>query len=640
MCGVAGIYSLSGSKINDLENKLKKILSQIKHRGPDQEGFFLSKKQNCGLVNNRLSIVSPKEKIKLPFTKNNNHFLSFNGEIYNFEELKKKLQDKNLSFISSTDTEVLYELLLIKKNYNNLEELNGMWSFAFYDETKHKLLLSRDLLGEKHLFYTIKNGELIFCSEIEPLLSIIGKSEINYKSLIGSWKFNMCLPGESLIKNIKRIKPGENILFESNLINNHFHSQLRPEKWFDFFKTSNDNDIYEKFEEIFKEELKLRIPKDVDFFSTLSGGIDSSILNYFLKSNKKSSNSIFGISSPSQNKNFKNLISEVELSKIVSKELNTNHIVENLYEKKGYQLLFDNANSSFDGCFDPGLANIMSLSEIISKKNCKVALWADGPDELLSGYEYDIEANRVDEFLSGNKKQEKLNLIKKFKITKFFLSKFLNLKKNINLDFSYKPFLSRTNHLMTNNKFLKKIFNNFDDNEYLDYCILDNRYSHLYEFLDFSQLRSLIYATKSLPDMFNYRLDKASMRYSVEPRLPFLSKRVVEFFIAIPKRLRFSRDKKLGKMFLRTFLGSKSEILKNYVCERPKIGLGDNFWSNKSIYEELNMLHNIDQNSFDNLIFNKNVFKLIINNKKIHKGQIWNAYVFSKTKKNLEKNFN
>ena len=89
MCGVAGIYSLDGTKINGLEFKLKKILKEIAHRGPDQDGVYISKKQNCGLANNRLAIVSPNEKIKLPFSKNENHYLSFNGEIYNHRDIKK-----------------------------------------------------------------------------------------------------------------------------------------------------------------------------------------------------------------------------------------------------------------------------------------------------------------------------------------------------------------------------------------------------------------------------------------------------------------------------------------------------------------------------------------------------------------------
>ena len=135
MCGISGIISLDGKQINNLEKKIKLMTQLLRHRGPDQEGIFISKKRNIGLSNNRLSIVAPKENIDLPFTKNKNEFLSFNGEIYNYLSLKEELEKKGIKFATSTDTEVLYEFL---KNYqyDDFKRLNGMWSFAFYNEKK------------------------------------------------------------------------------------------------------------------------------------------------------------------------------------------------------------------------------------------------------------------------------------------------------------------------------------------------------------------------------------------------------------------------------------------------------------------------------------------------------------------------
>lgn len=256
----------------------------------------------------------------------------------------------------------------------------------------------------------------------------------------------------------------------------------------------------------------------------------------------------------------------------------------------------------------------------------------------MSGYTSDIELNKLDNFL-GNNKQNKLDIIKKFEFLKYMISNFLNIEKNKDFNFSYKPFRTRPNHLMSDNNFLKKFFTNFDQEKYYDFCKLDKKYDHLFDVMDFSQLRSLIYATKSLPDMFNYRLDKASMRNSVEARLPFLSKKVVEFFIAMPTQYRFSKDLKYGKMFLRNFLNSKSKFFNKYVCERPKSGFGDNFWNIKFIREKLSMKKKIKINFFKNKSFNKNAFDLITKNNKIHRGKLWNAYVISKTSENLEKFF-
>ena len=215
------------------------------------------------------------------------------------------------------------------------------------------------------------------------------------------------------------------------------------------------------------------------------------------------------------------------------------------------------------------------------------------------------------------------------------MSKYLNLK-NKELNFSYDPFITRPNHLMSQNKFLDKIFSNYDQEKFFDFCTLDNKYEHLFEYMDFSQIRSLIYVTKTLPDMFNYRLDKASMRYSVEARLPFLSKKIVEFFIAIPSKYRFSKDGSNGKMFLRNFLKSKSKDLEKYVCKRPKIGLGDNFWQIKSINDKLDMKKNISKDAFDNKSFKKETYNFITKNNKIHQGNIWNSYVLSKTRETIK----
>ena len=112
MCGISGIISLNKSPIENLEAKIKLMTRLLDHRGPDQNGIYIAKNKSCAISNNRLSIVSPKEKIDLPFTKDKKNFLSFNGEIYNYLELKNNLKEKGISFITNTDTEVLINLMV------------------------------------------------------------------------------------------------------------------------------------------------------------------------------------------------------------------------------------------------------------------------------------------------------------------------------------------------------------------------------------------------------------------------------------------------------------------------------------------------------------------------------------------------
>ena len=524
MCGISGILSLNGKPIKDLKNRIQIMTKLLHHRGPDQEGMFISQKQTFGLSNNRLSIVSPKEIIELPFTKNKNEFLSFNGEIYNFISLRDELKKKGIDFITSTDTEVLYEFL---RNYkaDDFQKINGMWSFAFYNEKKNELLLSRDLLGERHLFYSIENNELIFCSEVKPILHVSKNSnEMDFDSIITSWKFNSCNPGKTLLKNILRLRPGTNLQFLNGKIKINQFQKLHPEKWFDYFSAfSSINDVNEKFEEIFNKEIDLRLPKDVSYFTALSGGIDSSVLSYFISNLKPKMQTIFGISSNDQELQMGEHISELESSYYVAKKFNLSHSHIYLNSDDAIKDLEFSASNSFDGCVDSGVTNFSGLSKYLNKMNSKVMLFSEGPDEFLGGYLADVDANKIDKVMGPGKPLAFLKHLSKTNIGKKLIISLLNLKKNKEFEFCHEPFYTRVNHLVSPNIFLDTIIQNYDSKKLYDYGLVDPIYNEIITDMDYTQIRALNYASKTLPDMFNLRLDKAFMQYSVEVRLPYQS---------------------------------------------------------------------------------------------------------------------
>ena len=170
MCGVVGIFSFGAIPIKNARSIIYKMTSMLRHRGPDQEGIFVSKDNLCALGNTRLSITDPECKTNLPLISNNKNFvLTYNGEIYNYRNLKKYLTNKGCRFKSRTDTEVLLEGLALE-NSSFLKKLDGMWAYGYYDIKRKKITLSRDLLGERHVFYSIYNGELIFASEPAPII--------------------------------------------------------------------------------------------------------------------------------------------------------------------------------------------------------------------------------------------------------------------------------------------------------------------------------------------------------------------------------------------------------------------------------------------------------------------------------------
>ncbi len=595
MCGISGILSLNGKPINNLENKIKLMTSLLYHRGPDQEGILVTQNHNFGLSNNRLSIVSPKEFIDLPFSKNNNEYLSFNGEIYNYLTLKKSLESRGVRFKTSTDTEVLYEYLINNK-FENFEKINGMWSFAFYNKKNNELLLSRDLLGERHLFYTIENNQLIFSSEVKPIISVSENvNEMDFESIINSWKFTSSNPGKTLLKNISRLKPGTNLHFKNGKIKIAQFQKLHPEKWFEFYNANPSiNEVEKKFESIFIQEVDSRLPKDVSYVTALSGGIDSSILAYFIsKIRNQNINTIFGISGNDQVKKINGYTSELDASYYVANKFNLNH--EHIYLNTDAAIndLELAASNSFDGCIDSGVVNFSGLSKHLQKMNSKVMLFSEGPDEFLGGYLTDVDANKIDNIMGPDKSLRFLKYLTKSKYGKKLLVEFLDLKKNKEFEFSYEPFYTRVNHLVSPNSFLEKIIQDYNNSQLFDYGLLDTSYDDIKEHMDFSQLRALNYATKTLPDMFNLRLDKAFMQHSIEVRLPYQSIALAEFFIGMPSKYRFKDGN--GKIFLRNYADKKID---KSISLRPKKGMGNYLWSNKNIYQALNFEETILNSDF------------------------------------------
>jgi len=636
MCGISGIYSINGQPLKNLESRLNLMNQMLHHRGPDQKGVYVSKKNNFVLGNTRLAITSPNEKVKLPFGNNNNNFLSFNGEIYNYEEVKKDLNEKNIHFNTSTDTEVLYEFLKIFK-CENLNKINGMWAFAYYDENEHSLTLSRDLMGERHLYFTTVENELIFSSEIKPILAVSPAiHDLKFDSIITSWKFNSSMPGETLVNNIYKLKPGINLKFLNGSHEKKKFQKLHPEKWFEFFNASPSLETIEKkFEEIFLKEVQLRIPKEVKFYTSISGGVDSAILAYVVKKKLNHKlNSFFGISDEKQTKRTTAEIqSELSSAIIVAKSLGSNLDVINLSElMQSSNEMKKIANDSLDGCICPGTANFNAIAQSAKNRKAKVMLVAEGPDELLGGYESDVEANKLDKIMGPGQPLNFLKHFKKRKLGKRLLSNFLNINKNKEFEFEYEPFVSRLNHAVCPNSFIDKITENYDFTKLQEYGRLDSEYANIEKHLDYSQKRALIYATKTLPEMYNLRLDKAFMSNSVEVRLPYQAIRLVEFFIAMPARLRFQRNK--GKFFLRQYMSKKID---KQIANRNKFGLGPNLYTNTKIYNNLSMEEKIISSSFfKNFPFKKDIKKILLD-KSCRRGNLWAAYSFIQSYNLLKK---
>ena len=200
MCGIAGIVSRTGKSPKNGADRIQRMLGLLEHRGPDDHGYIQCVNQQCILGNTRLAIVDAHSRFPVPFQVPNCHStLTFNGEIFNYKELMTVLRRKGYIFTSESDTEVLYHFLR-DGGMSELTKLDGFWCFAFFDERDNSVTLSRDLLGEKHLFFIINEEELIFASEPQAVVAACSRClELDPASIASSWLYGSAPPGKTLI---------------------------------------------------------------------------------------------------------------------------------------------------------------------------------------------------------------------------------------------------------------------------------------------------------------------------------------------------------------------------------------------------------------------------------------------------------
>ena len=216
MCGISGILNLSNQKILNLNKKLNKLNSLLIHRGPDNQDTWISENARVGLAHTRLSIIDLKKRSNQPMISNRRNVISFNGEIYNFKSLKKKLE-RNYKFKTNSDTEVIlagYET----NGLDFLRELNGMFAFALWDEKKKKLFCVRDRFGIKPLYYCIIENNFFFSSEVKALLPFMKKINVDNNALLEYLIYQYNVSPQTLFQNVNQINPGEYLEIDDKII--------------------------------------------------------------------------------------------------------------------------------------------------------------------------------------------------------------------------------------------------------------------------------------------------------------------------------------------------------------------------------------------------------------------------------------
>lgn len=363
MCGITGF-------INNKDNKkeiIKKMADKIAHRGPDGEGYYID--DNIALAHRRLAIIDLNTGSQPMYSNDKSIVVVFNGEIYNFLDIKKELKDKGYKFESKSDTEVIiYGYLEWGEDVVN--HLRGMFAFALYDISNKKLFMARDKWGIKPLYYCLFNNTFMFASEIKAFLENPDfKKELNENILSAYLCFNSTPTTETFFKGVYRLEPGHTLVYEDNKIkiNKYFQIDISPKEQ-DFDKIVSD------IQDAMKESVEYHQISDVEVGSFLSSGIDSSYLVSLARPDKTYT---VGYDNPKYDeiKYAKDLTNKLHISN-TSKKITKEEYINN-FEKIIYYM--------DEPLADPSAIALYFVAEIASK-DVKVVMSGEGADEFFGGY--------------------------------------------------------------------------------------------------------------------------------------------------------------------------------------------------------------------------------------------------------------
>lgn len=553
MCGIAGIV---GSDTKDIESMVR----SLKHRGPDSEGIF--KSDIYALGHRRLSIIDTREEAGQPmFSKDGKVSVAFNGEIYNFKALRKRLEHEHkVAFRTSSDTEVILELYL-QKGEACFRELQGMFAIAIFDLRDNKVILARDRFGEKPLYYGVLGDTLLFSSELKSLLSHPKvRRDIDPFSLQAYLQYEYIPTPYTIIKGISKLEPATYLVFRNGKIKIETFWEFPEQEMSISFEEAK-----ETVEKLLERSVEGTLMSDRPIGVFLSGGLDSSTIAYFASERATQRLKTFSIGFDESS------FDESEYAKRVSEHLGTEHH-SRMVTSKDAQELIPNIHTIMDEPLsDASILPTYLLSKFASE-HIVVALGGDGGDELFSGYPtfavHDIGLlfGRVPANLRGAMRSALLPLIPvsganfnmRFKLQNFF-SGFEDFDKNY-MHQKWLGSFGRDERI----SLLKEEYaqESKDVFSHIDSVMQDIRGSVKNKVL-------AEYMRTYMMDDVLVKVDRASMAVSLEVRAPFLDHRVVDYVYSLPYE--YKRKGSDGKHILKEVMRGK---IPDEIIGRKKKGFG------------------------------------------------------------------
>lgn len=538
MCGIAGFYKYHSPQIPSYEINLKRMLSVIRHRGPDETGLYLG--ENIGLGSVRLSIVDLSTGQQPISDESGNYWIVYNGEVFNYPELRSTLEKKGVKFKTHCDTEIVVQMYA-EYGADCLRYFNGQFAFCIWDKVKQELFLARDRVGIRPLFYWSEDETFAFCSEIKGLFTLdrIPKA-IKPESMAQIFTFWSALTPNTVFENVYELPPGHHMLVKNgNIAINRYWSM-------DFNTVENQetksiSSTVAEFEDLFKDAIKIRLRADVQVGAYLSGGLDSSLTTAYIHEIDPGVLNTFSIG-------FKDkAFDETQFQQKVSKKFDTKHAAFECSSEDIAENFADTIWHTESPILRTSPTPMFMLSKKVKEQNIKVVITGEGADEIFAGY----------------------NIFKEAKIRRFWANQPDSKARPQLLSTLYKylPMMKSSNNLA------QKMFFGYKLNE-----TSDPLYSHLLRWHNTSRIKSyfsdsylstlnnynpLEEVTDSLPNdyeqwshmaqsqyletsifMSGYLLssqgDRVAMGNSVEGRYPFLDYRVIEYASKLPDRYKLN----------------------------------------------------------------------------------------------------
>jgi len=534
--------------------ELHAMCAALAHRGPDDEGFCLGKDKSVGLGMRRLSIIDLQTGRQPVHNEDGTVWVVFNGEIYNYRGLRRELNARGHAFYTTTDTEVIVHLY---EEYGPrcVEHLRGMFAFALWDDRSRTLLLARDRLGIKPLYYAEIAGRLLFASELKAILQVPEvERSLNWRAVSHLFTGLTTPPAESIIEGVRKLEPGHLLTAspgKEHKIERYWEARFEPDY------SRSEEDYVEELRELIQESVSLHMVSDVPLGAFLSGGIDSSSVVATMARLVPGPVKTFSIGFPDRDFN------ELDHARLVAERFGTDHH-ELILEPDVVDILEDLAWYLDEPFGDPSAIPTFMVSKLAAD-HVTVVLSGDGGDELFAGY---------DKYLVEQRERRYRFVPRPFRRMLGTIGELMhdgmrgrNFLRHIALDGAARYLDASTLFRLDQKKRLfqpgasEMLMKSDPWTEAAEYLAGVN--GHWLSALQYWDLKSY------LPLDILTKVDRMSMAHSIEARVPLLDHKLVEFATTIPPDLRL-RNGTTKYLFKRALRG----ILPDEIIDRPKHGFG------------------------------------------------------------------